>query len=137
MAKGKRRKERIRAMKLAVRGADVRMDGDAGTTARGGGGGTATTTTTTTTTDDATTTTAADDATTTGVATTTTTADDATTTARSAPVGRKRAPTVRRAIAKRKRAALDKALSHVERRGVKADRKKLKRGHRVAARDVY
>ena len=123
MAKGKRRKERIRAMKLAVRGADVRMDGDAGTTARGGGGGTATTTTTTTTT--------------TGVATTTTTADDATTTARSAPVGRKRAPTVRRAIAKRKRAALDKALSHVERRGVKADRKKLKRGHRVAARDVY
>ena len=124
MAKGKRRKERIRAMKLAVRGADVRMDGDAGTTARGGGGGTATTTTTTTTT-------------TTGVATTTTTADDATTTARSAPVGRKRAPTVRRAIAKRKRAALDKALSHVERRGVKADRKKLKRGHRVAARDVY
>ena len=123
MAKGKRRKERIRAMKLAVRGADVRMDGDAGTTARGGGGGTATTTTTTTTTTD--------------VATTTTTADDATTTARSAPVGRKRAPTVRRAIAKRKRAALDKALSHVERRGVKADRKKLKRGHRVAARDVY
>ena len=124
MAKGKRRKERIRAMKLAVRGADVRMDGDAGTTARGGGGGTtATTTTTTTTTDVAT--------------TTTTTADDATTTARSAPVGRKRAPTVRRAIAKRKRAALDKALSHVERRGVKADRKKLKRGHRVAARDVY
>jgi len=122
MAKGKRRKERIRAMKLAVRGADVRMDGDAGTTARGGGGGTATTTTTTTTT---------------GVATTTTTADDATTTARSAPVGRKRAPTVRRAIAKRKRAALDKALSHVERRGVKADRKRLKRGHRVAARDVY
>jgi hypothetical protein len=122
MAKGKRRKERIRAMKLAVRGADVRMDGDAGTTARGGGGGTTTTTTTTTTTD---------------VATTTTTADDATTTARSAPVGRKRAPTVRRAIAKRKRAALDKALSHVERRGVKADRKKLKRGHRVAARDVY
>ena len=122
MAKGKRRKERIRAMKLAARGADVRMDGDAGTTARGGGGGTATTTTTTTTTD---------------VATTTTTADDATTTARSAPVGRKRAPTVRRAIAKRKRAALDKALSHVERRGVKADRKKLKRGHRVAARDVY
>jgi hypothetical protein len=123
MAKGKRRKERIRAMKLAVRGADVRMDGDAGTTARGGGGGTTATTTTTTTT--------------TGVATTTTTADDATTTARSAPVGRKRAPTVRRAIAKRKRAALDKALSHVERRGVKADRKKLKRGHRVAARDVY
>jgi hypothetical protein len=122
MAKGKRRKERIRAMKLAVRGADVRMDGDAGTTARGGGGGTTATTTTTTTT---------------GVATTTTTADDATTTARSAPVGRKRAPTVRRAIAKRKRAALDKALSHVERRGVKADRKKLKRGHRVAARDVY
>ena len=121
MAKGKRRKERIRAMKLAVRGADVRMDGDAGTTARGGGGGTATTTTTTTT----------------DVATTTTTADDATTTARSATVGRKRAPTVRRAIAKRKRAALDKALSHVERRGVKADRKKLKRGHRVAARDVY
>ena len=111
MAKGTRRKERIRAMKLAVRGADVRMDGDAGTTARGGGGGTTTTTTTT--------------------------ADDATTTARSAPVGRKRAPTVRRAIAKRKRAALDKALSHVERRGVKADRKKLKRGHRVAARDVY
>jgi hypothetical protein len=124
MAKGKRRKERIRAMKLAVRGADVRMDGDAGTTARGGGGGTTATTTTTTTT-------------TTDVATTTTTADDATTTARSAPVGRKRAPTVRRAIAKRKRAALDKALSHVERRGVKADRKKLKRGHRVAARDVY
>ena len=123
MAKGKRRKERIRAMKLAVRGADVRMDGDAGTTARGGGGGTTTTTTTT--------------AATTDVATTTTTADDATTTARSAPVGRKRAPTVRRAIAKRKRAALDKALSHVERRGVKADRKKLKRGHRVAARDVY
>jgi|TARA_B110000003_G_scaffold234816_1_gene238691 hypothetical protein len=123
MAKGKRRKERIRAMKLAVRGADVRMDGDAGTTARGGGGGTTATTTTTTTTTD--------------VATTTTTADDATTTARSAPVGRKRAPTVRRAIAKRKRAALDKALSHVERRGVKADRKKLKRGHRVAARDVY
>ena len=122
MAKGKRRKERIRAMKLAVRGADVRMDGDAGTTARGGGGGTTATTTTTTTT---------------GVATTTTTTDDATTTARSAPVGRKRAPTVRRAIAKRKRAALDKALSHVERRGVKADRKKLKRGHRVAARDVY
>ena len=122
MAKGKRRKERIRAMKLAVRCADVRMDGDAGTTARGGGGGTTATTTTTTTTD---------------VATTTTTADDATTTARSAPVGRKRAPTVRRAIAKRKRAALDKALSHVERRGVKADRKKLKRGHRVAARDVY
>jgi len=121
MAKGKRRKERIRAMKLAVRGADVRMDGDAGTTARGGGGGTTATTTTTTT----------------DVATTTTTADDATTTARSAPVGRKRAPTVRRAIAKRKRAALDKALSHVERRGVKADRKKLKRGHRVAARDVY
>ena len=119
MAKGKRRKERIRAMKLAVRGADVRMDGDAGTTARGGGGGTTATTTTT------------------DVATTTTTADDATTTARSAPVGRKRAPTVRRAIAKRKRAALDKALSHVERRGVKADRKKLKRGHRVAARDVY
>ena len=123
MAKGKRRKERIRAMKLAVRGADVRMDGDAGTTARGGGGETTATTTTTTTTTD--------------VATTTTTADDATTTARSAPVGRKRAPTVRRAIAKRKRAALDKALSHVERRGVKADRKKLKRGHRVAARDVY
>ena len=123
MAKGKRRKERIRAMKLAVRGADVRMDGDAGTTARGGGGGTTATTTTTTTTTD--------------VATTTTTADDSTTTARSAPVGRKRAPTVRRAIAKRKRAALDKALSHVERRGVKADRKKLKRGHRVAARDVY
>ena len=123
MAKGKRRKERIRAMKLAARGADVRMDGDAGTTARGGGGGTTATTTTTTTTTD--------------VATTTTTADDATTTARSAPVGRKRAPTVRRAIAKRKRAALDKALSHVERRGVKADRKKLKRGHRVAARDVY
>jgi hypothetical protein len=123
MAKGKRRKERIRAMKLAVRGADVRMDGDAGTTARGGGGGTTATTTTTTTTTD--------------VATTTTTADVATTTARSAPVGRKRAPTVRRAIAKRKRAALDKALSHVERRGVKADRKKLKRGHRVAARDVY
>ena len=121
MAKGKRRKERIRAMKLAARGADVRMDGDAGTTARGGGGGTTATTTTTTT----------------DVATTTTTADDATTTARSAPVGRKRAPTVRRAIAKRKRAALDKALSHVERRGVKADRKKLKRGHRVAARDVY
>ena len=124
MAKGKRRKERIRAMKLAVRGADVRMDGDAGTTARGGGGETTATTTTTTTTA-------------TDVATTTTTADDATTTARSAPVGRKRAPTVRRAIAKRKRAALDKALSHVERRGVKADRKKLKRGHRVAARDVY
>ena len=105
MAKGKRRKERIRAMKLAVRGADVRMDGDAGTTARGGGGGTTATTTTTTTTTD--------------VATTTTTADDATTTARSAPVGRKRAPTVRRAIAKRKRAALDKALSHVERRVLK------------------
>ena len=122
MAKGKRRKERIRALKLAARGADARMDGDAAATARGGGDGTTTTTTARATT-----------ATTTATATT-----DGAGTTRAAPGGgRKRAPTVRRAIAKRKSVALDKALSHVERRGVKADRKRLKRGHRVAARDVY
>ena len=121
MAKGKRRKERIRALKLAARGADARMDGDAAATARGGGDATTTTTARATT------------ATTTATATT-----DGAGTTRAAPGGgRKRAPTVRRAIAKRKSVALDKALSHVERRGVKADRKRLKRGHRVAARDVY
>ena len=46
-------------------------------------------------------------------------------------------PTMRRAIAKRKRLALDKALAHLERRGAKRDKKSLKRGARVAARDVY
>lgn len=46
-------------------------------------------------------------------------------------------PTMRRAIAKRKRLALDKALAHAERRGAKRDKKSLKRGNRVAARDVY
>ena len=46
-------------------------------------------------------------------------------------------PTMRRAIAKRKRLALDKALAHLERRGAKRDKKSLKRGARVAAKDVY
>ena len=47
------------------------------------------------------------------------------------------APSLAPAIAKRKKRALDRALSHAERRGVKADRKKLRKCARSAAKDVY
>ena len=123
MAKGKRRKERLRALKLAARGDDVAMDGTSGpvdsappltgltafappfaTEARA-------------TEDEATTTT--------------------TTTFSSDIVREKKTPTIRKAIAKRKKRALDRALSHAERRGVKADRKKLRKCARSAAKDVY
>ncbi len=123
MAKGKRRKERLRALKLAARGDDVAMDGTSGpvdspppptglaafaptfATESRATGDEATTTTNTTFSSDI--------------------------------VREKKTPTIRKAIAKRKKRALDRALSHAERRGVKADRKKLRKCARSAAKDVY
>jgi Na+/glutamate symporter len=146
MAKGKRRKERLRAMKLALAGSDVTMDG-------GGGGGGATTTTIQPVGADVGVTAAAgatfsgdvfastlagllstkEAGETTMTQTTQTTHTSSSLSSRHA----KAPPTMRRAIAKRKRLALDKALAHAERRGAKRDKKSLKRGNRVAARDVY
>jgi Na+/glutamate symporter len=146
MAKGKRRKERLRAMKLALAGSDVTMDG-------GGGGGGATTTTLQPVGADVGVTAAAgatfsgdvfastlagllstkEAGETTMTQTTQTTHTSSSLSSRHA----KAPPTMRRAIAKRKRLALDKALAHAERRGAKRDKKSLKRGNRVAARDVY
>ena len=123
MAKGKRRKERLRALKLAARGDDVAMDGTSGPvdSAPPLTGLTAFAPTFATecraTEDEATTTT--------------------TTTFSSDIVREKKTPTIRKAIAKRKKRALDRALSHAERRGVKADRKKLRKCARSAAKDVY
>ena len=123
MAKGKRRKERLRALKLAARGDDVAMDGTSGPvdSAPPLTGLTAFALTFATesraTEDEATTTT--------------------TTTFSSDIVREKKTPTIRKAIAKRKKRALDRALSHAERRGVKADRKKLRKCARSAAKDVY
>ena len=123
MAKGKRRKERLRALKLATRGDDVAMDGTSGPvdSAPPLTGLTAFAPTFATesraTEDEATTTT--------------------TTTFSSDIVREKKTPTIRKAIAKRKKRALDRALSHAERRGVKADRKKLRKCARSAAKDVY
>ena len=122
MAKGKRRKERLRALKLAARGDDVAMDGTSGPvdSAPPLTGLTAFAPTFATesraTEDEATTT---------------------TTTFSSDIVREKKTPTIRKAIAKRKKRALDRALSHAERRGVKADRKKLRKCARSAAKDVY
>ena len=123
MAKGKRRKERLRALKLAARGDDVAMDGTSGPvdSAPPLTGLTAFAPTFATesraTEDEATTTT--------------------NTTFSSDIVREKKTPTIRKAIAKRKKRALDRALSHAERRGVKADRKKLRKCARSAAKDVY
>lgn len=123
MAKGKRRKERLSALKLAARGDDVAMDGTSGPvdSAPPLTGLTAFAPTFATesraTEDEATTTT--------------------TTTFSSDIVREKKTPTIRKAIAKRKKRALDRALSHAERRGVKADRKKLRKCARSAAKDVY
>ena len=123
MAKGKRRKERLRALKLAARGDDVAMDGTSGPvdSAPPLTGLTAFApmfaTESRATEDEATTTT--------------------TTTFSSDIVREKKTPTIRKAIAKRKKRALDRALSHAERRGVKADRKKLRKCARSAAKDVY
>ena len=123
MAKGKRRKERLRALKLAARGDDVAMDGTSGPvdSAPPLTGLTAFAPTFATesraTEDEVTTTT--------------------TTTFSSDIVREKKTPTIRKAIAKRKKRALDRALSHAERRGVKADRKKLRKCARSAAKDVY
>jgi len=123
MAKGKRRKERLRALKLAARGDDVAMDGTSGPvdSAPPLTGLTAFAPTFATesraTEDEATTTTS--------------------TTFSSDIVREKKTPTIRKAIAKRKKRALDRALSHAERRGVKADRKKLRKCARSAAKDVY
>ena len=123
MAQGKRRKERLRALKLAARGDDVAMDGTSGPvdSAPPLTGLTAFAPTFATesraTEDEATTTT--------------------TTTFSSDIVREKKTPTIRKAIAKRKKRALDRALSHAERRGVKADRKKLRKCARSAAKDVY
>ena len=123
MAKGKRRKERLRALKLAARGDDVAMDGTSGPvdSAPPLTGLTAFAPTFATesraTEDEATT------------RTTTTFSSDI--------VREKKTPTIRKAIAKRKKRALDRALSHAERRGVKADRKKLRKCARSAAKDVY
>ncbi len=123
MAKGKRRKERLRALKLAARGDDVAMDGTSGPVDSPPPltGLTAFAPTFATesraTEDEATTTT--------------------TTTFSSDIVREKKTPTIRKAIAKRKKRALDRALSHAERRGVKADRKKLRKCARSAAKDVY
>ena len=123
MAKGKRRKERLHALKLAARGDDVAMDGTSGPvdSAPPLTGLTAFAPTFATesraTEDEVTTTT--------------------TTTFSSDIVREKKTPTIRKAIAKRKKRALDRALSHAERRGVKADRKKLRKCARSAAKDVY
>ena len=123
MAKGKRRKERLRALKLAARGDDVARDGTSGPvdSAPPLTGLTAFAPTFATesraTEDEATTTT--------------------NTTFSSDIVREKKTPTIRKAIAKRKKRALDRALSHAERRGVKADRKKLRKCARSAAKDVY
>lgn len=55
----------------------------------------------------------------------------------SASSGRAKTPTMRRAIAKRKKLALVKALAHSDRSATSADRKKMKRGARHAAKDLY
>ena len=69
------------------------------------------------------------------------TEDEATTTTNttfsSDIVREKKTPTIRKAIANRKKRALDRALSHAERRGVKADRKNFRKCARSAAKDVY
>jgi hypothetical protein len=126
MAKGKRRKERLRALKLAARGDDVAMDGGTSGPMDSPPPPTAFAITASGPTP------ATDDATTTRTTTT------QTTTFSSDVIGReKKTPTIRKAIAKRKKRALDRALSHAERRGVKADRKKLRKCSRAAAKDVY
>lgn len=66
-----------------------------------------------------------------------TNASDANERAVNASSGRAKTPTMRRAIAKRKKLALVKALAHSERYATSADRKKMKRGARHAAKDVY
>ena len=134
-------------MKLALAGSDVTMDGGGG-----GGGGATTTTTLQPVGADVVDVTAAAGATFSGdvFASTLagllstkeageTTMTQTTQTSSSSLSSRhaKAPPTMRRAIAKRKRLALDKALAHAERRGAKRDKKSLKRGNRVAARDVY
>ena len=125
MAKGKRRKERLRALKLAARGDDVAMDGGASGPMDAPPPPTAFALTASGPTAPAT-----DDAMTTQTTTQTTFSSDV--------IGReKKTPTIRKAIAKRKKRALDRALSHAERRGVKADRKKLRKCSRAAAKDVY
>ena len=124
MAKGKRRKERLRALKLAARGDDVAMDGTSGPMDSAPPRTGLTTFAPTFATESR----ATEDE-----ATTTTT----TTTFSSDIVREKKTPTIRKAIAKRKKRALDRALSHAERRGVKADRKKLRKCARSAAKDVY
>ena len=134
-------------MKLALAGSDVTMDGG------GGGGGGATTTTLQPVGADVGVTAAAGAtfsgdvfaSTLAGLLSTkeageTTTTQTTQTTHTSSSLSSRHAkapPTMRRAIAKRKRLALDKALAHAERRGAKRDKKSLKRGNRVAARDVY
>ena len=131
-------------MKLALAGSDVTMDGGGG----GGGGGATTTTLQPVGADVGVT--AAAGATFSGdvfastLAGLLSTKEDTTTTIETTQTSSslssrhaKAPPTMRRAIAKRKRLALDKALAHAERRGAKRDKKSLKRGNRVAARDVY
>jgi len=121
MAKGKRRKERLRALKLAARGDDVAMDGTSGPV------------------DSAPPLTGLTTFAPTFATESRATEDEATTTTTfsSDIVREKKTPTIRKAIAKRKKRALDRALSHAERRGVKADRKKLRKCARSAAKDVY
>ena len=123
MAKGKRRKERLRALKLAARGDDVAMDGTSGPV------------------DSAPPLTGLTTFAPTFATESRATEYEATTTANttfsSDIVREKKTPTIRKAIAKRKKRALDRALSHAERRGVKADRKKLRKCARSAAKDVY
>ena len=133
-------------MKLALAGSDVTMDGGGG----GGGGGGATTTTLQPVGADVGVTAAAGatfsgDVFASTLAGLLSTKEETTTTKITQPSSSslsssrhaKAPPTMRRAIAKRKRLALDKALAHAERRGAKRDKKSLKRGNRVAARDVY
>ena len=123
MAKGKRRKERLRALKLAARGDDVAMDGGTSGPTESPPPPTAFALTASGPTP------ATDDATMTQTTQTMFSSD---------VIGReKKTPTIRKAIAKRKKRALDRALSHAERRGVKADRKKLRKCSRAAAKDVY
>ena len=64
-------------------------------------------------------------------------ASDAGATPVNASSGRAKTPTMRRAIAKRKKLALVKALAHSARHATSVDRKKMKRGARHAAKDVY
>ena len=137
MAKGKRRKERLRAMKLALAGSDVTMDGGGATTTTlqpvGADVGVTAAAGATFSGDVFASTLAGLLSTKEAGETTMTQTTQTSLSSRHA----KAPPTMRRAIAKRKRLALDKALAHAERRGAKRDKKSLKRGNRVAARDVY